>query len=173
MRWPRPRFTMRRMMIVVAVIAVAMGVEVMRRRHDSFRRKADFHAVEEKASLESIEDLRRDEQWARERLASPTMSNNETTIPMDLRDQIKQRRRELVAMKARTEWHARMGRKYAYAASHPWLAVAADPPAPPPIPEWLVQKAQSHREFDKWFKQMLKQKSGAGGKPASPPGPAS
>ena len=59
MRWPRPRFTMRWMMIVVAIIAVAMGIEVMRRRHDSFRRNADFHAVEEKASLESIEDLRR------------------------------------------------------------------------------------------------------------------
>ena len=95
MRWPRPRFTMRRMMIVVAVIAVAMGVEVMRRRHDSFKRRAVFYAVEEKASQQSVEDLRRDEQEAFESLSSPGMNRNETTIPMDLRDQIKQRRRHL------------------------------------------------------------------------------
>ena len=148
---------------MVAVIAVAMGVEAMKRRQDAFRRRADSYAVEEKASLESIEDLRRDEQEAFERLSSPDMNRNETTIPMDLRDEIKQLRRDLAAMKARVEWHARMEQKYVYAASHPWSTVSADPPAPPPIPEWLVQKAQSHREFDKWFKQ----NSGAGGKPAS------
>lgn len=171
MLWPRPRFTMR-MMIVVAVIAFAMGVEVMRRRHDSYRRKADSYVVEEKAALQSVEDLRRDEQAAFERFSSPEMNRDESTVPMDLRDQIKQRRRDLVAMKARVEWHARMGRKYVFAAAHPWLTVAADTPAPP-IPEWVVDHALSHESFDKWFKQMLKSGSGASGRPAAPPGPAS
>ena len=168
MRWPRPRFTMRWMMIVVAIIAVAMGVEVMRRRHDAFRRRANFYAVEEKASLQSIKDLRRAEEMAVERLHGPFMDHNETTIPMDLRYQIKQRRRDLVAMRARAGWHARMGRKYAHAAAHPWLTVAADTPAPP-IPEWVAWSARVRKDLDMTFNQMFKSGSGASGRPAAPP----
>jgi predicted nucleic acid-binding Zn ribbon protein len=145
------------MMIVVAILGVAMGAQVMKRRHDAFRLKANLHAVEEKAALQSVEDLRQDEQQSRESLASPAMARNETTIPMDLRDRIKQRRLDLVAMRARAEWHGQMGRKYAYAASHPWLTVAADPPAPPPIPEWVVRNAIMNKAFDKVFKNMFKQ----------------
>jgi hypothetical protein len=142
------------MMIAVAIIAVAMGAEAMRRRHDSFRRKADFHLAEEKTALRSVEDLRGDEQHARESLSDPWMAVDETTVSMDLRNLIKQRRLDVAAMKARVEWHVQMGRKYVYAASHPWLNIAADTPAPP-IPEWVVERAMLERDFDKFFKQLF------------------
>src|SRR4051812_31944877 len=66
MRLPRVRLTMRGMMIAVAVVALGVGIETMRRRRSTFRERAALWA-----QLESIEQrlarhdesaaLRRDE----------------------------------------------------------------------------------------------------------------
>jgi hypothetical protein len=53
-RMPRFRFTIRRMMVVVAVCAVMLGLEVMRRRRVYFLRMAVYHSVEEEQAREEI-----------------------------------------------------------------------------------------------------------------------
>ena len=44
MRPPRVRFTIRRMMVVVAVIALVLGAVAILRRRAHFQRLADYHA---------------------------------------------------------------------------------------------------------------------------------
>jgi hypothetical protein len=42
MRLPWPRFTFRRLMILVAIVGLALGCEITRRRRETFLEKAQF-----------------------------------------------------------------------------------------------------------------------------------
>jgi len=44
MRLPRPKFRLRTLMVLVAVVAVALGADRVRRRWRLFRERAEFHA---------------------------------------------------------------------------------------------------------------------------------
>jgi hypothetical protein len=103
---PRVRFTMRRMMVAVAVTAVAMGtVEGLRRRRASFQRRA--LECRQKAS---------DVAWAMQ-LAR---FNNRWSY-----DQ-----RTDTAYDRLYDHYDALRVKYEQAAAHPWWFVGLDPPEP-------------------------------------------
>jgi hypothetical protein len=109
---PRFRFTVRRMMVVVAIVAVIFAVGGMVRRSMRLRERAEFHermGREEAEATRAVEDLARgadDPQYAAEV-------------------------RAVAAASARLGgWHTRMGAKYRKLARHPWLPVEPDPPEP-------------------------------------------
>lgn len=91
MRLPRPRFTVRRLMVLVALLGALLGVGIEgNRRMTRFSRRAFYHRV------------------------------NAMGPGVDLGPAFERKR----------AWHEQMERKYDYAAGHPWLPVAADPPPP-------------------------------------------
>ena len=50
-RTPNIRFTVRRIMVLVAVVAILLGVDGMRRRRDRCRELVSWHAMEERSNL--------------------------------------------------------------------------------------------------------------------------
>jgi hypothetical protein len=154
MRIPRIRFTLRWMMIAVAIAGLIIGAETLRRRGDSFRRRSAYHAAEVATSHRNAEDLRHDEEVAREQRTFAYRVGDETTGPMDLLDRIKQRQKDRSAMKGRIAWHESMERKYARAASRPWLSVEPDTPEPP-VPAWVTEQAELEKSVGKFLEQMM------------------
>ena len=121
---PLPRMTIRRTMIVMAVIVVVIGgyvgVRIVRQRANRFRQLAQFHARRAAMFQESIgskERAARDcEAYGGERMLQ---------VARDYRAEVK------LCVKL-AQYHARLIPKYEDAAAHPWLSVAADPPEPEP-----------------------------------------
>ena len=125
MKLPRVRFTVRRMMVAVAVVAVALTLDTMRNRAFTFRRIAEKHAWREDAfrsGARAILDYQR-----RLRIGElgefeprpvhpdkPNMSFDEMAEDSE----------------QRAGYYARLVAKYRRAARHPWLPVAPDPPEP-------------------------------------------
>lgn len=103
MRLPRVRFTVRRMMVAVAILALALtayaGIE---RRRARLQRLAQFHW--EKVAANSV--VQAD--------ANPTIYRASASL----------RNRQLA------HYHVNLAYKYANAARHPLLPVATDPPEP-------------------------------------------
>ncbi len=96
-----PRFTIRRLMVAVAVVALALGFEVTRRRRGAFRELA---RINENSA------------WV---LRSELSESDEPGPHGDL-----------ARMRRLADHCDAMRQKYARAARYPWLPVAADPPAP-------------------------------------------
>jgi hypothetical protein len=109
MRWPRPRFTVRRLMIAVAILAIGFGaikwVAEMRARSSAYRRRA----IEFERRTFRRESLVRtaDGRWV-------DRFDNENDC---LRD----------------DWALRMAAKYERLSYYPWLAAEPDPPPPLPL----------------------------------------
>jgi hypothetical protein len=117
MRLPRPRPTIRWMMVLVAVAALALSVEATRRRmaNLSLAYLGRAREYERKAILASANAVE-SEYWAH---------HSRTPDPKYARLSIGYRRL--------SEFHRTLKRKYERAASPPWLPIASDP-APPPEP---------------------------------------
>ncbi len=113
---PRFRFTIRWLMILVVIIASALGMETMRRRRSGFSTLAVGYA-----SLQEI---------ARERADSfATATAQFKEYGFDQRDGSLSL---LEAMyRERAKHFGLLSDKYRDAARHPWLPLASDPPAPP------------------------------------------
>ena len=91
-------------MIAVAVVAVLLGAAIgLYRRHERYAKLRDYHIGK---YFETI---------------------YEGTMMSDV---YHRGREEVDRMAAMSRWHRAMHRKYEYAASHPWLSVPPDPPAP-------------------------------------------
>jgi hypothetical protein len=91
-RLPRVRFTVRRLMVAVAVVGITLGaLAACRSRSARFREIRDRHRAAMIVGFEAPGE------------AAPA---------------------------ARLDWHRAIERKYEYAARHPWLPVAPDPPEP-------------------------------------------
>jgi hypothetical protein len=111
---PRVRFTVRRLMLVVAIIAVALGggvwvVEMMRLSH-AYRLRAALH-VQKHRHLLSVPHGRFEGALA--------------TISMSLGlEKAYERRLRSIA------YHVSMKQKYDRAAARPWLVLSPDPPEP-------------------------------------------
>ena len=104
MRMPRVRFTVRRMMVAVAVLAVVLGAgEATRKRRSRFGREAGFHGA-----------------FMRLYARSPP-------VHFPNKERLASHRRSLAEKKA---YHESLAGKYEQAARHPWLPVAPDPPEP-------------------------------------------
>ena len=101
MPFPLVRFTVRRMMVVVAIVAVLAGTACwLARRRVRFLAIAATH----RASGFGIDP-----------------SSRYYDFPGDW---------ALKEVSPRNRWHAEMSFRYRYAADHPWLLVPPDPPEP-------------------------------------------
>jgi hypothetical protein len=112
MRVPRVRFTVRRMMVAVAVSGLLLGAEVARRRWAYNRSMAHYHAREEgrmRLLLSGGWITVTDEAGARKKLR---IGRNIEREPVQ---------RRLI-------YHALMAARHRRAARRPWLAVTPDPP---------------------------------------------
>ena len=110
---PRVRFTMRQTMVIVAALAVVVGtVEGLRRRRESFDRRAKMFAQKVGAAIMDEQSYRLSHR--ENRRESPFYYDNRTTVAYD----------QLV------EHYDALRVKYEQAADRPWLFVAPDPPEP-------------------------------------------
>jgi hypothetical protein len=105
MRLPRLRFTVRRMMVAVAVVAFLFGAEATRRRWESLASTYRTKAVS----------------FEHRALVSRHSRDHEAVLENDP-EQRKLKRIE--------DHYVALARKYQYAAHYPWLAVEPDPPEP-------------------------------------------
>src|ERR1700678_4432361 len=122
MQLPRARFTVRRIMAVVAVIAIATGGVVLMKRREAYRIRAAFHSRQEQVAGGRLRH------WSHEaaRLEG---------LPSDVSPPVPEHDRRLVAelvdySRNRVVHHRRLKAKYELAARSPWLPVAPDPPSP-------------------------------------------
>jgi hypothetical protein len=106
MRMPRFRFTVRRMMVAMAVVAVLCGGEVLRRRRAFYLERADLYAKHEDGYLRSVADL--------------TKLAKEVPALREAASNIRQLAERAAARR----------RCYERAARYPWLAIPPDPPEP-------------------------------------------
>jgi hypothetical protein len=112
MRMPRFRFTVRRMMVAVAIVGFLLGAAAMWRIAASRGASAAYHAREAEFSRRSLKDYR----------------DGRVTLRGTLTD------REAARIARRLEriapYHDVLARKYERAARYPWLPVEPDPPEP-------------------------------------------
>ena len=102
MRLPRVRFTVRRMMVAVAVVALIQAGENLRRRSRDYAARADNYAVE------------------------LTLGGASEPRPAITAEEILSERRNA----ERLRYCSAMEQKYRNAARRPWLRVEPDPPPP-------------------------------------------
>jgi hypothetical protein len=107
MRLPRVRFTVRRLMAAVAAVAVGLASYEAGRRWSSHRRRC----------LTAVAG----HQWAAEMFRARLRNNASAFYPTAA---------DLRWANRRAEYHERMERKWAQAATRPWESVAPDPPEP-------------------------------------------
>jgi hypothetical protein len=100
MRLPKPRFTLRRLMLAVVIAAVVLATGAWGLKSVSYQRRAAYH----RDQLRFRADLPyfNDQQYSR-----------------DFKVYIQRR-----------GWHEAMADKYERAARYPWLCVEPDPPEP-------------------------------------------
>jgi hypothetical protein len=103
MKCPRPRFTVRWMMVAVAMVAVLLGGELMRRRRAACLERLAWLAKHEKILAASKPEEERE-------IASLYLKHGKQMGVEEALEEI-----------------ARQRRRYEYAASHPWLPVPPDP----------------------------------------------
>lgn len=112
---PRPRFSLRWSIVIVAVAAILLGTEAMRRRRADYLSRADVHAsIAEKArhfSAAFDEDV--------------TLKG---LRPITGPEILKSRMRDREHWDRFASYEDRLSRKYSLAARTPWLPVAPDPP---------------------------------------------
>ena len=113
MRWPRLRFRLWWLMILVAVVALICGGVILRQRSVGFARRASLH-----------QRLMAAEQ------AKPPRQPGDLPISVNIESQGEINFEEFIAatidtpqesQEAAVAYHARMVRRYRYAAAHPWI----------------------------------------------------
>jgi hypothetical protein len=114
--------TMRGWMIAVAVagliLAGCIGGYRQKRWYDHFLRRAQDHEV--------LEIISRTSERAHRELAGMRGGSGPGAEDVRAKDL-----RNIAYLSRMAAYHAAMARKYKYAANHPWLPVAPDPPEPP------------------------------------------
>jgi hypothetical protein len=106
-----PRMTTRRWMIAVAVVALSVAGEQMRRRAVQYRRQAEHHARIELVCRQTAARL-------------PLMK------PSDYEGYCGYMVRNIRNSPRIAAFHADLRRKYEHAARYPWHPVEPDPPGP-------------------------------------------
>lgn len=152
-----PRMSTRRWMVAVALISIGLGGYLegrrLKRRHDEYLTRAGWHT----ALAESLRRPRwlsarlarydHPESDSPEPLEQCTLDSETEPARSDVDERFEQARARAVATadfrrrfvidsyrkraeydQRQAEYHAALGRKYAAAASQPWLPVGPDPP---------------------------------------------
>jgi hypothetical protein len=118
MRLPRPGFTVRWLMVAVAIAGVLLGIERFRRLSNEYESRAHWHAYHEASNCEEY--------------SSCLYSTNDSNCWIDLSiEELKARDGVLFKPPDRLAiYHHRMQHKWRRAARYPWLPVEPDPPEP-------------------------------------------
>ncbi len=153
MRLPRPRFTIRLIMIVVAIAALLLsggiGAVNLVRRAKHFRQLASDHTNQEQMwrlmlpNSEQMLELSKKRLETAERTArlAETLRNVDPGFSERLTNSFKRQQKQIeYDIGNRTEWielcremiehYSRLRQEYARAAAHPWESVPNDPPRP-------------------------------------------
>ena len=147
MRLTRVRFTIRRLMVAVAIFAVVVAtVEGLRRRRESFERRARMFA--QKASDEIMAE--QGYRMARRSLAFG-YDGRTTTAHYEL-----------------VEHYWALREKYDHAAARPWLVVAPDPPEPAWPKDVPRDPPFTKEDADRLRSDLLTRKIEVGRPPADP-----
>ena len=133
MRLPRVQFTVRRMMVSVAVVAVLVANVELMRRHVVSRALATKHAAMQ-AELEAARRLAEERAKWVELLAERGEVEAPTSFPLIDPLAGATTLSEVRALSTRyakqAAYHAQLRRKYERAAARPWLPIEPDPPPP-------------------------------------------
>jgi hypothetical protein len=114
MRLPRPRFTVRRLMIAVAIVAIFLGVWLWaERRRARLDALASWHDRQVVCVFKGY--IGPDDEIIWEPTSRPLKMGDP---PVSLRQQ------------RISTWHRQFAQKYWRAARYPWLPVEPDPPEP-------------------------------------------
>ena len=105
MRVPRVRFTVRRLMVAVALLSLLLGLVARRER---LLRLSTYHAEQ----------------------SHRTMIVQQSNLPVAVDSAGAHQPGAYLSTTPRSEWHARMSMKYQTAARYPWLPVESGPPEP-------------------------------------------
>jgi hypothetical protein len=155
MRWPRPRFTIRSLMIAIAITALLLGAGIgvigLVRRARHFRQIAANHANLEKLLLKILaqqEGIIAPKEQLADRLRSAIrdydrLSRYFPSPPHEMSKSLLESTMQLIDSSRHfarfcrdlAAYAARMREKYERAASHPWETVPPDPPSPTMPPE--------------------------------------
>ncbi len=134
MTFPRVRFTVRRMMVAVAIAAVATGCVTFWKRSTDFHRLADQYGQLESDESAWLSSILEHQEWTKKhgRAGIPfdlppvppsELLKSDAEIIAEIDDEAKRRREKI-------EWYRPRRLKYERAARYPWLPVAPDPPEP-------------------------------------------
>jgi hypothetical protein len=119
MRWPRVRFTVRRLMIAVAAVGIGLwiGQRIMwgSPLARAYRIYVDIHSRDRDDAEEAAS--------VAEGLADEHAVRKESEAERRYRD-------DAGHLRTKAAYHADLIRKYARAARYPWLTVEPDPPEP-------------------------------------------
>ncbi len=126
MRLSRPRFTVRRMMVAVAILGLVVSVGIFSARRQSFAIMARDYANMETAARLFEKDF-------------PGPFSLYVVRMIDTEKGFVQVKGQKVA------YYAQMKEKYERAARFPWLSIGADPPEPPD-PEWSSETDEPRQE---------------------------
>jgi hypothetical protein len=137
MRLPRFRFTLRRLMVAVAIAGFAFAAGLMWQRSAYYRSRAEYHAS--KLSLRETVVRNWQPMLENESLILVKLHNTHTDLAVGMDRAVEIRRYERLATKHRgyvaistvlARYHSEMTRKYRRLAVYPWLPVEPDPPEP-------------------------------------------
>lgn len=129
-----PRFRIRRMMVVVAMVAILVGAWVLRKRSVEYKLRSDWHgAIEAKCAL--VADSSGAPFWRRSGSVAPqTKMRFEDVVHSKYESSLSRKPYEWIWIRipaaGMAEYHRKLKTKYQYAARFPWLSVEPDPPAP-------------------------------------------
>ena len=119
MRIPCVRFTVRRMMVAAAVVAIALfsGIWLTRmgRLAGVYEQRALYHAQQELTTREAIEDQ---------------LAHIRRIAMYPEKDPLYLRLQHLQGKNPSADYHAAMRDKYELASRRPWQPVTPDPPPP-------------------------------------------
>ena len=156
MRFPRVRFTVRRLMVVVAALALSLGVSVeairLKHQREQYLKLASENGQSEKLyrnlernqlALAQIDESSAELPWNTRRPVIPFVYPDDTHIPemneiwsriaRQRRDDAKRERAQAKLSHETAEYHAGLKQKYLAAAARPWLSIGPDPPPPDPM----------------------------------------
>jgi hypothetical protein len=130
MRVPRVRFTVRRMMVAVAVVAAVLAVSPFPQRYANYHREALEHARLVGVSREN----------AKVQLAA-WPEHPEVRALLDA---------SAAEWERLAAWHADLAQKYSHAASRPWESVPLDPrlPLSAPLSVRFPREAEALRRLE-------------------------
>jgi hypothetical protein len=127
MRLPHLRFTVRRLMVAVAIIAILIGVGLQIRQTIRFSRLAARYA-EDGLFWRSQE---RNHRALGEKMRTASVDPEQGSGAAEFwRPYIEYQAERVEKIKALADFHARMKTKYEAAARRPWFSVEPDPPRP-------------------------------------------